>query len=179
EGAIVHYAGAFSQYLNHEVRTDSIAHMQSDLRKQELMTEFLCPQDEQTTPVLLMHSSENKVVTGRLGGWAQVSYGPNTALTGYFRGIGAAGEIDLVETPSTVLFLADSRSPYSWGWNVLGAPTNTTTLYDLVYNGTYGQRLDILRHEGGISVLFVDGHGKHVTLDEMQEVGISKGIKSR
>jgi len=175
---------AFALEMGLNIRTDSRAHLDEDLKRQDLIARFHCP--SQFTPMRGL----SQIGPGWISPLEYSSYIFNEALMGRrefqpTRSDPIQGNIVKVKNPSEVFLAADGNPRSDKEGEVIVIPNATdhetlSTFVELTVWGPEAARghLDYKRHGYRMNVMFADGHGEtiYMTDGSLQTVGVSEGI---
>lgn len=179
------YPAAIAPYMGDQIRRDNRTLMRIDLADPRRMTGMLCPSEDRFTPA--MHLSNR---LGSLSGWTApmsiTHYGFNENLMGSslpgFTQTRAEGFLQRVAQTSRVVLYADAQPREAVGgttadWNGYSAGNPESTLLDAyALNST---TFDPLRHEGVMTVTYVDGHAESLRIDDDAQLsrgGLRRGL---
>ena len=189
EGKAIGMVGALADYLNLNIRVDTLANYRTDVeddRNKYLI--FQCPADKAEVKGLPLGTDDGSMVAGYS---SYISYGNNSGFTGY--GLNGTykcgGDMRKILTPESVMYTGDFKPEASFSWispYYYEDPNKTLPTFTLldVYNldlstGTGINRWALSRHDNSIGVSFLDGHVESVALKNMGDVGYGKGLKYR
>lgn len=170
----VPFFSALAIEMGAKIRTDSWTNLRDDVEssKVQVYTPFVCPASKKVELSVITCGSQMEYT----------DYAPNREITNYTPTTSEncpIGNVNRICYPSRVMLCGDAKQYNKTDrlYFLHNGKTSTLATYYKT-NDIWAPTFDLIRHQGDMQVLFVDGHSETVSIDpdDLAKVGLNKGV---